>query len=143
MSSTPLIKEVVINAPVSKVWDAITKKEHMKHWYFDLAEFRAEPGFEFQFEGGKDPNNMYLHQCKVTESIPNKKLAYTWRYDGYEGDSLVTFELFDEGGKTRVVLTHSGLETFPESNPDLARHNFDEGWTYIIQKLLKEYLENN
>jgi uncharacterized protein YndB with AHSA1/START domain len=141
MSTTPLIKEVVINAPVSKVWDAITKKEQMKQWYFDLAEFRPETGFEFSFEGGKDPNCMYLHLCKVTESIPNKKLAYTWKYDGYEGDSLVTFELFDENGKTRVVLTHTGLETFPESNPDLARHNFDEGWTWIIQKSLKEYLE--
>ncbi len=141
MDTTPLIKEVVINAPVSKVWDAITKKEQMKEWYFDLAEFRAEPGFEFRFEGGKDPNSMYLHICVITESIPNKKLAYSWKYDGYEGDSLVTFELFDENGKTRVVLTHTGLETFPESNPDLARHNFDEGWTYIIQKSLKEYLE--
>lgn len=142
MSTTPLIKEVVINAPVSKVWDAITKKEQMKEWYFDLAEFHAEPGFEFSFEAG-NPNCLYLHLCKVTESIPNKKLAYTWKYSGYEGDSLVTFELFDEGGKTRVVFTHSGLETFPESNPDLARHNFDEGWTWNIQKSLKEYLENN
>jgi len=73
--------------------------------------------------------------------VEGKKISYSWRYDGYEGSSLVTFELFDEGGKTRVKLTHSGLETFPASNPDLAAGNFLEGWTMIIGKSLKEYLE--
>jgi len=23
------------------------------------------------------------HRCKVTEAIPNKRLAYTWRYEGH------------------------------------------------------------
>ena len=32
-------------------WEAITSKEDMKHWSFDLSFFNAEPGFEFTFPG--------------------------------------------------------------------------------------------
>ncbi len=141
MRAEPLIKEIKLNAPISKVWEAITDKEQMKKWYFDLVDFRPEVGFEFQFEGG-DANKSYLHLCKVTEVIEGRKLTYSWRYDGYEGNSFVTWELFDENGKTRLKLTHAGLETFPESNPDLARKNFEMGWDEIIGKSLVNYLEN-
>jgi len=139
--SNRIVKEVLINAPVAKVWQAISDKNEMKHWYFDLAEFRPEVGFEFQFEGGPD-DRVYVHLCKVTEVVPEQKLSYSWRYKGYPGDSLVTFELFPEGDKTRVKLIHTGVESFGD-NPDLARENFDAGWTDLIQKLLKEYLEKN
>ena len=140
MNTEPFVIERTYNAPVNLVWQAITDKNKMKAWYFDLAEFKAEPGFEFEFEAGSDKKK-YLHQCKVTEVIAGKKLAYTWRYPGYEGNSLVTFELFDEGGKTRVKLTHEGLETFPADNPDFAKESFAECWNYIIGKSLKEYVE--
>lgn len=141
MNPEPLIKEVTINAPAAKVWQAITEKDKMKEWYFDLAEFRPEVGFEFSFEAG-DKDKSYLHLCKVTEVIEGRKIVYSWRYEGYEGNSFVAWELFEEGGKTRLVLTHSGLETFPESNPDLARKNFETGWNEIIGKSLINYLEN-
>ena len=51
MSNEPFVIERTFNAPSSKVWQAITDKEQMKEWYFDLADFKAEPGFQFQFEG--------------------------------------------------------------------------------------------
>lgn len=140
MKNDPIIMERLLNAPSDKVWKAITDKEDMKQWYFDLADFKAEVGFEFQFEGGP-PERSYVHLCKVTEVIPGKKLTYSWRYKGYEGNSFVTFELFAEGNKTRLKLTHAGLETFPASNPDLDKQNFVEGWTDIIGKSLVEFVE--
>ena len=51
MKAEPVINEVLLNAPVAKVWKAITDKDDMKQWYFDLAEFKPEVGFEFQFKG--------------------------------------------------------------------------------------------
>lgn len=136
----PIEIERVFNAPVSLVWKAITNNEYMKHWYFALADFKPEVGFEFQFTGGTD-DNQYFHLCKVTKVVPENKIAYSWRYDGYEGISFVTFELFDEGGKTRIKWTHEGLETFPASNPDFAKGNFAAGWTDIIGRSLKEFVE--
>jgi uncharacterized protein YndB with AHSA1/START domain len=137
----PLIIERIFNAPLHKVWSAITDKDEMKHWYFDLSGFRAEPGFEFSFVGcDETENNMYNHLCRVTEVIPMRKLAYTWQYEGYAGCSTVIFELFDEGGKTRLKLTHEGLETFPQDHASFARKSFSEGWNAIIGKSLADYL---
>ena len=113
--------------------------EIARQWYFDLKEFRPEVGFEFEFTVEHE-GMTYHHLCKVTEVIPQKKIAYTWRYKGEQGDSLVTFELFAEGDKTRLKLTHEGLETFPKT-PSFARENFMQGWTQIIGSSLKEFVE--
>ena len=136
----PVIVESTFNVPAEKVWKAITDKDEMKKWYFDLKEFRPEPGFEFRFSGGPSEDKQYLHICKITKVIPGRKLSHSWRYDGYEGITYVTFELFPEGDKTRLRLTHSSIETFPESNPDFAKANFAEGWKQIIGNNLKNYL---
>ena len=142
IKSEPVIVDRTFNVPARKVWEALTGKDQMKHWYFDIKEFKPEVGFEFQFEAmGKD-NKPFLHLCKITEVIFCKKLTYSWRYDGYEGISFVTFELFAGGDSTRVRLTHAGLETFP-NNSDFGKQNFVEGWTFIIGKSLKEFLEKN
>lgn len=144
MEATPIIKEVMLNAPASRVWNALTNKEEMKKWYFDIAEFKAEPGFEFSFTGGPAPDRQYTHLCTIKEIVPNKKLVHSWKYKGYEGESFVTWELFEEGvNKTKLRLTHTGLETFPASNADFKSDNFDKGWTSIVGTRIKEYVEKN
>lgn len=132
--------ERVFNAPVSLVWRAITEKELMKQWYFDMAEFKATVGFSFEFIGGPEDGVKYKHVCEVTEVIPEKKLTYSWKYDGYEGCSYVTFELSDENGNTRLKLTHTGLDTFPVI-PDFAFQNFEAGWNDLVNSYLKNFLE--
>jgi uncharacterized protein YndB with AHSA1/START domain len=139
METEPFVIERTYDVPADKVWQAITDKDKMKQWYFDLKEFKPEVGFEFQFYGGSKEKS-YLHLCKITEVITGKKLTHSWQYDGYPGESYVTFELFAEGNNTRLKLTHVGLETFP-SEPDFKRESFAKGWTYIVGTSLKEYLE--
>src|SRR5207247_8310720 len=113
----PVIVERTFSAPIARVWKALTDVEEMRRWYFDLKEFKPEVGFEFEFtvehEGVK-----YCHLCKITEVIPQKKLAYTWRYKGHEGDSLVAFELFAYGDKTRRTLTHTRMSTIPRTTSE-------------------------
>jgi len=136
-----VVIERTFNAPVGRVWTALTNVEQMRQWYFDLKEFKPEVGFEFEFVVEHE-GMTYHHLCKVTKVIPQKALAYTWRYQGHKGDSLVTFELFADGDKTRLKLTHEGLETFPKT-PSFARKNFMEGWTQIIGSSLKEFVESD
>lgn len=141
MNNQPFVIERTFNAPASKIWEALTDNEKMKHWYFDLPGFKPELGYEFQFSGGPDDGKQYLHLCKVTDVVIGKKLTYSWRYDGYAGNSFVTFELFEEGKKTRLKLTHEGIETLGLGNPDFAKENFVAGWTDFIDKALKDFLE--
>ena len=135
--------ERTYNAPIAKVWKAVTNKDDMKHWYFDLKEFKPEVGFEFQFKGGPSEEKQYLHLCRITDVVPGKKITYSWRFDGHEGISFVTFELLAEGNQTKLILTHEGLESFPKNNPDFAAKNFAEGWTQIVGTSLKEFLKSH
>jgi uncharacterized protein YndB with AHSA1/START domain len=134
-----VVMERTFNAPVGKCWQALTDVDQMRQWYFDLKEFRPEVGFEFEFVVEHEGNS-YHHLCKVTEVIPQKKIAYTGRYKDAPGNSLVTFELFGEGEKTRLRLTHEGIESFPKT-PAYARKNFEAGWTAIIGSELKRFVE--
>lgn len=136
----PLVVERTFDASPERVWKAITNVAEMRRWFFELEEFRAEAGFAFRFAVEHEGFN-YVHRCRVTKVVANQTLAFTWRYEGYEGDSLVRFELFAEGDKTRLRLTHTGLEAFPKI-PAFARKNFMGGWTQLIGTLLKDYVEN-
>jgi len=134
--------ERAYSAPITKVWHALTNKDAMKQWYFDLPDFKPEVGFEFQFYGQGKEGESYLHLCKITEAVKEKKLQYSWRYDGFEGISYVTFELFEVAGKTTLKLTHEGIESFPATaNNAFARENFAEGWTYLIGTALAKFVE--
>ena len=139
VATIPFAIERTFDAPVALVWRAITTPEDMMRWYFDVINFKLEAGCEFRFIVEHE-GTVHDHRCKITEVIPQKKIAYTWRFEGIEGNSHVTFELFAEGGKTRLRLTHAGLETFAKT-PALARKNFVRGWTQLIGSELPDFVE--
>lgn len=142
MATQPFTIERTYNASIERVWKAITDKDDMRQWYFDLQEFKPVVGFTFEFYGKGSSGQDMKHLCEVTEAKPPQKLVYSWRYEGYSGTSFVTFELFPDGKGTRLKLTHSGLETFPPL-ADFAKSNFAKGWTELIGSLLKSFVENN
>jgi len=136
--SEPLIKEVILDAPLPRVWEALTDRDQLKEWCFDMNAFKAEEGFEFQFYGEKD-GYKFLHLCKVVEVQAQKRMKWLWTYKDMPGDTYVTFELFSEGDQTRLRLTHEGLQNLPQDE-NYARGNFVEGWNYILGKSLPEFL---
>jgi uncharacterized protein YndB with AHSA1/START domain len=135
--------ERIFKANRKEVWRAITEKELMKQWYFDLPEFKAEVGFVFEVTGGEKGGTQYLHRFEITEVIPFEKLKHTWKFVGYEGDSYLTYELSDEGENTKLILTHSGIDSFPTNNPDFAFDKFAAGWNHLVDNVLKNFLEKN
>jgi len=140
MTYDPIVIERTFDAKAEQIWKAITDKNEMKQWYFDISEFKPEPGFVFTFHAG-DEKKQYLHICTVMEVIPDKKISYTWAYENIPVETLVTFELEAEDDKTTLKLTHVGVENFPVENNEFAKENFIEGWTHIIGTALKDYLE--
>lgn len=140
--SEPVKVDKTFQIVASRLWKILTDESEMKKWYFDIPGFRAEEGYEFRFYGGPEERR-YLHICQILEVIPEHKLSYSWRYDGFNGMSVVTFELEEENGNTKLCLTHEGIETFPQDNLDFNKVNFESGWTQIIQGSLSEYIEKN
>ncbi|PBQ32698.1 ATPase [Sphingobacteriaceae bacterium] len=135
----PFVTEQLYSAPIEKVWQHLSETDKMKEWYFpQLIEFVPEVGFEFKF---KDDGSRFQKEWTVTKIIKGQTLAHTWVYKGYPGLSEVTFELFKEGAKTRLKLTHEGLETFPD-DAHFARQRFVDGWAQLLGVKLKQMLEH-
>ena len=84
-----IIVERTFDAPLGRVWTALTDVNEMRQWYFDLKEFKPEIGCEFDFVVEHE-GNTYHHLCKVTDVIPQKKIAYT-------GDTKVSREILSSG----------------------------------------------
>ncbi|MCF3108736.1 SRPBCC domain-containing protein [Niabella sp. CC-SYL272] len=141
LNTTTVRKEVVLDASSDRVWRALTDKDQMKEWYFTLTDFKPEVGFEFSFSGTGSKGDEYVHLCRVTQAIPGKLLQYTWTYKTYAGTSLVTFELTPEGNKTRLRLTHEGLESFAQNGPDFLASSFNQGWSALIEEGIGTYLK--
>ena len=143
MEKAQVVIERTYNASVERVWKALTDIDQMKQWYMPaLTSFQPTVGFETGFSIGKAGGKQWPHLWKITEVIPNKKISYEWRYVGFPGNSLVTFELSPDGDGTRLKLSHIGLETFEgDKNPGLEPKNFADGWNQLINTQLKDFIE--
>lgn len=140
----PIVITQEFNVPVNRVWDAITNKEEMIKWYFEMIPaFEPVVGFETSFNVITPENKNYLHVWKVTEVIPMKKIVYNWKYKGYTGDSFVVWELTSNNNKTILNFSCHGANSFPQDNPDFTRESCTNGWIYFINQRLKEFLEKN
>jgi uncharacterized protein YndB with AHSA1/START domain len=141
MNTEPIIVEEMYRAPIERVWDAITKKDQMRKWFFgSINDFVPQVGFHTRFDVSSGEKN-YLHVLRVMEVVPNQRLTLEWQYGGYPGDSFVTFELTPSGEGTYLKLTHRGLETFPQDDPAFSRESCVSGWHYFICQQLKTFLD--
>lgn len=135
--------EKQFNAPIAKVWDAISNKDTMKKWYFDIADFELKEGHEFNFWAGPPDGKEWHHRCVIREIIPEKEFSHSWTYPGYAGETLVSWELIRISDEiTQINFCHEFIEPFSEEVDELKQENFQEGWTYIINIGLKEFLES-
>ena len=109
-----------------------------------VESFKPEVGFEIQFDV---PHNdkIYQHLWKVTDVVPVRKNAYSWKYGGHSGDSVVrASSCSTKGGKDPLApairLTPIGLETFaPATKSRLCSRQFPRGPTALTD-LLKDFL---
>ena len=140
MNTDPIVVEDTFNAPIAVVWKAITDQDQMRQWFFEpMTEFKPKVGFETQFDV-ECQGQVYSHEWRVTEVIPERRIVYDWRYGGISGDSSVIWELSETVGGTKLTLIHKGNQSFPQDNPVFSRESGVAGWTYFIQESLKAFL---
>lgn len=133
-----LIKEFSYSVPIEKVWEALIDTDKMREWYFpQLLKFEPAVGYQFKFE---DTHAEYQKEWIVTDIQPGKTFAHSWAYKGYSGRSEVVFDLFEEGTNTRLRVTQTGLESFPDHS-HFKRERFEWGWDTILGQNLKNLLE--
>ncbi|KAA3613776.1 MAG: SRPBCC domain-containing protein [Calditrichaeota bacterium] len=138
----PVVVEQTFNTSAEVVWKAITEVDQMRQWFFEnIPEFEPKVGFETQFNVNSGERN-FLHLWKITAVEPQKLVTYNWKYQDYAGDSFVIFEIMEVNNQAKLKLTTQIIESFSQDIPEFKRESCVAGWTYFINKNLKEYIEN-
>lgn len=129
-----------VNAPVQKVWEALTDPAQMRKWYFDVDLDSLQDGDTFKFYEPGDEKK-FLHECLILEMVEPSKFRHTWAYPELsQGSSTVNWDLEDHGEQTDVILTHEGIHHLYDAGDAVAKQNFIDGWTEILGKMLPDYL---
>jgi uncharacterized protein YndB with AHSA1/START domain len=140
----PITTEKVFNKPVSLVWDAITNKEKMKQWYFDIPDFNPVVGTVFDWMAGPPGGKQWLHRGRILEVVPERKLAHSWHFPGYVGEAITEWELTKVDERTtKLNFKFKIVIPFDVKEDALRRKNFLQGWTEIIGNSLSAFLEKN
>jgi uncharacterized protein YndB with AHSA1/START domain len=143
VSDNPIVVEQSYKCNLNTVWSAITDVNEMREWFFgNIAEFEPKVGFKTRF-AVQSEDRTFTHLWDITKVVPLKTLEYRWCYKEYPGDSLMFFELLDQGNTTLLRLSTRVLADFPDDIPEFTRESAVEGWNYLLGKSLKEYLEKN
>lgn len=136
----PIIVTQSFDAPLEKVWNALSDEAALKKWYFPVEAYDFKIGKTFTFYESADSHN-YFHRCTFVNIIPNQRIEYTWEHPRQSnGSSVVKWEFAAEGDKTTITLTHTGTENFSDGGAAFAPANYEMGWNAIVKGMLRNYL---
>ena len=138
-------KEIVVRAPRSRVWRAISDAKEFGEW------FRAD--MKDAFRPGAPARGRILHpgyehltfEVQVERMEPEHLFSYRWHpyavdpnqdYSS-EPTTLVTFELSEIPEGTRVKVTESGFERIPLARRAEAFRMNSGGWEAQMQNIAR------
>lgn len=117
--------ERTYNHSIGRVWDALTDPAKVTHWFTDV-EWELKPGSRITFIFQDEQRSRSYGRIVTVE--PPRLLEYIWENEEGGPDELARWELFDEGERTRLVLTYSRITV------DYAA-NVATGWHIVVDDL--------
>ena len=144
MTTTDRIqKEIVLRAPKSRVWRALTDSAEFGTW------FRVN--LEGPFKVGSTTRGQITHpgyehvvmEVDVVRMDPQDVFAYRWHPYAIEPgvdyskepSTLVEFRLEEAPGGTKLTVTESGFDKIPAHRRDEAFRMNDQGWAGQIKNI--------
>jgi uncharacterized protein YndB with AHSA1/START domain len=128
---------IAIHAPAAKVWDALTKPDQIKQWFFGVnTETNWKVGSPIVHKG-EYQGKPYEDKGEILAFEPQKELAYThWSsmsglLDQPENYQHVSYTLSSKGDTTEVTISESNLPS------EEARDLSDKSWKSVLESLKK------
>lgn len=143
-------KRVTIDAPVSRVWHALTDYRQFGEWFGVRLEGPFQAGEEARGTLTV-PNYEHLtFRCVIQEIEPEQYFAFTWHPYAVdpavdyskETPTLVEFRLEPTASGTLLTVTESGFSDLPDDRRKEAFLRNDEGWAQQM-KNIEEYVRQN
>lgn len=118
----------LINAPISKVWQAFIDPKIIEQWGGGPAKMDDKEGSEFSLWGG----DIYGTNTRV---VKEKLLEQDWYGGKWDAPSKLSFGFTSKGDKTEVRMVHKDV-------PGNEAKDIDQGWKDYYLGPLKELLES-
>jgi uncharacterized protein YndB with AHSA1/START domain len=139
MAKSSFVYVTYIRAPQQKVWDALTKPEFQKQYWFGMhQETDWKPGspWKLVFEDGRVADAGEVLECDAP-----KRLVLKWRNEfkpemKEEGYTRCVMSLEHDGALTKLTIDHS----IDRENAKVINEGVSGGWPKIISSL-KSLLE--
>lgn len=104
-------QEIIINAPIAKVWEVVTKPKHFSNWLGCKAEFTLTPGSKGKLAWEN------FGEAPLTIEAVNEPTLFSFKWisaddetRSIDGETLVTFTLSETSGGTKLRLVESGFD---------------------------------
>jgi len=142
-STDRIEKRVMLRAPRSRVWRAITNAQEFGSWFGMKLEGDFSPGSAIR---GRITHPGYEHltvDMMVERIEPERYFSYRWHpyaidpkvdYSA-EPTTLVEFSLEEVEGGTAVTIMESGFDRIPLARRAEAYRMDDQGWTAQVKNL--------
>jgi uncharacterized protein YndB with AHSA1/START domain len=100
-----VMREIVMPAPLTEVWEALTVPERLEEWFANDVELEAEPGGEGTFTW----DNGEVRRAHVEEVEPGRRFVFRWTDEesSPESETRVAFTLEEVPEGTRLTVTES------------------------------------
>ena len=129
-------KHIELNAPLSRVWRALTDHREFGEWFRVKLDGPFAPE---QLSRGRITYPGYEHvkwEATVQKMEPERLFSFTWHPYAVdpnidysqEPTTLVEFKLEPKAGGTVLSITESGFDAIPKDRRFEAFRMNDEGW---------------
>jgi uncharacterized protein YndB with AHSA1/START domain len=135
-------REVVIDAPVDRVWQLVTEAEHLGRWFGDAgAEVDLRPGGALELRWSEHGTSRGIVEAVQAP----RRFAFRWAPfkdpGGLEptdvNSTRVEFTLSEQGEATRLRVVESGFASLATSEEQRRRNHEGntEGWRLELGEL--------
>ncbi len=133
-------KTITLNAPIEEVWDALTRPELIRRWFFGVDTRTTWMEGTPITHRGEYQGKPYEDRGEILKFQPPKLLSYShWSSlsglpDEKENYQHVTYSLVSKGRSTELTVTEQNLPS--EDMQELS----DKSWDTALE-MLKQMLE--
>jgi uncharacterized protein YndB with AHSA1/START domain len=146
MSDTDrIVKRIVLGAPRSRVWRALTSVDEFNAWFGVKLEGVFAEGKKVR---GNITHPQYSHlvmEIEIARVDPERHFSYRWHpyaidpnvdYSN-ETPTLVSFDLEDADGGTMLTIVESGFDQVPLARRKKALEMNGDGWAQQLESIRK------
>jgi len=158
MSSDRIEKDVLLHAPLQRVWRAISDAHEFGQWFgvrFDGPFVAGESvtgvipptSVDDQVAKAQEPHAGKSDTWQIVAVEPPRRLAFRWHPYAVDTDTdyrdepttLVEFTLEETDGGVRLRIVESGFDAIPADRRASAFESNSEGWAAQAE-LVRKYL---